>query len=388
MRQKLKYFIFNKARDYEGGVMSHMRYDHAGIWADLADRTGRSGFISRILDSREEDTQWHRLVFETIGGGGSPYQITVFAADDLALPGGGMDVPALLADESFSFEEKIARMESFVKKRASGFSDMLLFEVRGRFLWIAAEIYAQGSPPPKLGNFQIYFPKQSWISYLPEVYQSSDKDRFLERYLAVFQSLYESMNERIRGIPGLLDVDRTQSEYLVWLAGWLDIAGSHMWNGEQLRQLLKQAVSLYKIRGTREGIRRMIRLYTGGEAYIVEHHQLEPYMDSEGSRRDLTRLYGSSADVISIIMEKKYVPTQEAYHSLLRVIEEMKPAQVEADLVILEPYMYLGGHTYMGINSAFGAYRDVKLDGLSMVSFSALGETDGLQGRETFDPES
>ena len=54
----------------------------------------------------------------------------------------------------------------------------------------------------------------------------------------------------------------------------------------------------------------------------------------------------------------------------------MKPAQTEAELVILEPYMYLGGHTYMGINTAFGEYRDVKLDGQSMIAFTALKETE------------
>ena len=377
MRQKLKYFVFNKITDYEGGCMSHMLYDKDGIWADPSEGAGRSGFISRILDSREDDTPWHRLTFRRTGGE-EPCLVTVFAGDQLTLPG-GRDVPSLVTDETVPFEEKLSRMRSFIKKRSAGFSDMLLFEVRGRYLWIAVELFAQGGPPAKLGNFQVYFPKQSWISYLPEVYQASDQNQFLERYLAVFQVLYESMNDKIRGIPGLLDVDKTSEENLAPLADWLDITGSYIWNSGQLRQLLRQAVQLYKMRGTREGIRRMIRLYTGGEAYIVERHQLEPYMGNERSKRMLTMLYGSSPDVISVIMEKEYAPTQKAYHTLWRVIEEMKPAQIEVELVVLEPYMYLGGHTYMGINSAFGVYRDVRLDDQSMVSFSSLKETEGLR---------
>lgn len=372
MRQKLKYFIFNKAQDYEGGCMSHMNYDSLGVWGD---GTGRSGFISRILDSRETGTEWHRMVFEASQTEGAPYRVTVYGADSLALEGGKGDVPGLLKDPGLTFAEKLERMEGFVKKRSAGFRDILLFGVKGRYLWIAVELYSQGGPPPKLGKFQFYFPKQSWMKYLPEVYQSSDKDHFLERYLAIFQMLYESMNDRIRGIPKLLDVDRTQKEYLIWLAGWLDIAGSRMWTEQKLRQLLKEGVGLYRRRGTREGILRMIRLYTGGEAYIVEHHQIEPYMEDDKSKERLNRLYGSSSYVISIIMKKEYVPDQEAYHSLLRVIDEVKPAQTEVNLVILEPYMYVGGHTYMGINSAFGEYQKPALNGLSMVSFSALGET-------------
>ena len=371
MRQKLKYFIFNKASDYEGGCMSHMRWDGDGIWADLPRGAGRAGFLSRVLDSREKDTQWHRLTFDVSGGQEDPYRVTVFAGDRLALPEGG-DIPSLMGDESLSFEEKLARMGDFAQKQVSGFSDMLLFEVRGRYLWLAVELFAQGSPPPGLGNFQVYFPRQSWMRYLPEVYQASDRNRFLERYLAVFQALYESMNEKIRGIPKMLDVERTQEENLVRLADWLDIADGHVWNGPQLRRLLKQAVRLYRMRGTREGIRSIIRLYTGGEAYIVEQCRLNSLMKDERNKRELTRLYGSSPDVVSVIMEKEYAPTRKAYHALRRVIEEMKPAQIQVELVILEPYMYLGGHTYMGINSAFGVYRDVKLDGQSMVAFSAL----------------
>lgn len=378
MRQKLKYFVFNKISDYEGGCMSHMLYDKDGIWADLSDGTGHSGFISRVLDSREEDTPWHRLTFSMTGGEEEPYLVTVFAGDGLTLAGGG-DVPSLVADETVPFEEKLYRMGDFVKKRLASFSDMLLFEVRGRYLWIAVELFAHGGTPLKLGNFQVYFPKQSWISYLPEVYQASDKDQFLERYLAVFQILHESMNDQIRGIPGLLDVDMTSEENLVRLAEWLDIPGSYIWSGKQLRQLLRQAVRLYKMRGTKMGIRRMIRLYTGGEAYIVERHQLEPYMGDERIKNMLTMLYGSSPDVVLVILDKKYVPTQKVYHTLWRVIEEMKPAQVDVELVVLEPYMYLGGHTYMGINSAFGVYGDVRLDDQAMVSFSSLKQTEDLQ---------
>lgn len=375
MRQKLKYFIFNKARDYEGGCLFHMRYDKDGIWAEPSKTAGRSGFISRVLDSREEDTWWHRLTFCAKGGEGEPYRVTIYAADRPWLAD-GTDVPSLITDETIPFEEKLSRMECFVKKRCTGFTDLLLFEVKGRYLWMAVELFSQGGPPPKLGSFQIFFPKQSWISYLPEVYQASDTDRFLERYLAVFQVLHESMNEKIRGIPGLLDVDQTEEENLIWLAGWLDIAGSDLWNSQKLRRLLGQAVKLYQMRGTREGIRRMIRLYTGGEAYLVERWQLEPYEEGTKEKQEWTRLYGSGADTVTIIMEKKYAPTQKAWHALWRVIEEMKPAQTEVELVILEPYMYLGGHTYMGINTAFGEYRDVKLDGQSMIAFTALKETE------------
>ncbi len=234
------------------------------------------------------------------------------------------------------------------------------------------ELFNRGELSPRLEHLTVYFPKESWISYLPEIYQANDREQFLERYLAVFQTLHEEMNRKIREIPNILDVDSADYDYLVWLSGWLDIAGSYMWSEKQLAALLRNGVSLYKRRGTRQGILDFIRLYTGAEAFLVEYQQLDYAMSRQGLKEWLARLYTASPYTLTILLPKEHVPTQKEYKSLLRVIDEIKPAQMETNLIVLEPYMFLGGHTYMGINSALGEYRDLSLDGLSMLPFSAI----------------
>ncbi len=373
MKRKLKYFIFNKEEDFSGGCIQGMSRDRDGI--RLADDGGDRGvWVTRILDSREKDMEWHRLVFETVRRPDAPCTVTVYTADSLEFQRDGrlVSLPGLLKDETLDAEEKLRIMEPFVKKRVSGQRDILLHDVTGRYLWIAFELYRRGSEIVGLSDLCVYFPRQSWISYLPEVYQANDKNQFLERYLAVFQTLYEDLNLAIRRTPLLLDVDTTGSEFLPWLAGWLDIAESYMWSEEQLRGLLRRAVELYRKRGTREGMLDFIRLYTGGDAYMVEYHQLDAFMKQSGQKVILTRLYGGNPYVLSFILKKQDVPTQKEYRALIRVIQEIMPAQMELNLVILEPYLFLGDHTYLGVNTSLSEYRGLALDGQSMMPFSVI----------------
>ncbi len=366
MKQERKYFVFNKERDYRQGFLENMEWGPGG----LVSQGKRGGFLSRVLDSREKGMEWHRLVFSD-GGARVPCRVTVFAGDGLDL-GGERDVRGLIASPELGFSEKLQRMGRFMKKMEAGKNDILLLGVRGRYLWFALEVFPKAGDPVSIDGLMVYFPHHSWVSYLPEVYQSKDKDRFLERYLAIFQTLYEEMDRRIRDIPQLFDVGSAGREYMEWLAGWLDIAGCYMWSEEQLGRLLAGGARLYRKRGTREGILGFIRLYTGGDAWLVEFYDLEAFMRQQGQRESLARLYGGNPYVFSVILKKEAVPTQKEYRTVLRVIEEAKPAQIEARLIVLEPYMYLGGHTYLGINSAFGEYRELVLDGRSMLPFSKL----------------
>ena len=380
MKSKLKYFIFNKEEDFSGGCFHGVRRDCAGVRPEDSGGSGRGIWITRLLDSGEKDMEWHRLVFDMENQLPAPCTVTVYTANSLEFPCDGKTVSlsGLLEDTGMDVEEKRRIMEPFARKRISGQRDILLHDVAGRYLWIAFDLYRRGGGTARLSDLCVYFPRQSWISYLPEVYQANDRNQFLERYLAVFQTLYEDLNREIRGTPLLLDVDTTGPEFLPWLAGWLDIAESYMWSEEQLRALLRRGVELYRKRGTREGMLDFIRLYTDSDAYLVEHHQLDAFVKQGGQKAILTRLYGRNPYVLSVVLKKEDVPTQREYRALIRVIQEIIPAQMELNLVILEPYMFLGDHTYLGINTSLGEYRGLVLDGQSMMPFSVISERGGL----------
>lgn len=375
MKSRLKYFMLNKALDFKRSFMENIEFDQEGIWVKEDSAENRGVFISRILDSQEAKMEWHRLVLKVEGENNAPYRITVYAADDLTRHSKGepIHIKEVLNASDMNLETKQKWMKPFEQRVETSKKDILLHGISGRYLWFMIEMYRQADTVMKFESMKIYFPRQSWISYLPELYEGADKNTFLERYLAVFQSLYEDMKDAVREFPFRLDVESSSKDFLMWLAGWIDIADSYMWSQEQLRRLLTDGVYLYKIRGTRKGVLEFVKLYTGGEAYLVEYHQLEPFMKLEIQTKLLKQLYGNEPCTMFVVVKEKEVPTIREYKTLLRIIEEVKPAQMELKLIVVKPYIFLDGHSYMGINSVLGSFRPFALDGQALVSFTAIG---------------
>ena len=72
------------------------------------------------------------------------------------------------------------------------------------------------------------------------------------------------------------------------------------------------------------------------------------------------------------MVNEEHVPSNKEYKTLVKIIENVKPAYMEFDLVILKPYIFLDNYTYMGVNTVLGSYKTLSLDGFSLVPFSAI----------------
>jgi len=58
-----------------------------------------------------------------------------------------------------------------------------------------------------------------------------------------------------------MDPEGVPNEYLSWLGSWLAIEFDDEWPAEAKREFLSRAPTLFRLRGTKEGMRRTIRLY-------------------------------------------------------------------------------------------------------------------------------
>ena len=87
----------------------------------------------------------------------------------------------------------------------------------------------------------------------------------------------------------------------------------------------------------------------------------------------LRELYGGSPYMVTMILEGDALESNDAYKALLRIIDNAKPAWVEANLVVLTPYLFLDKYSYLGINSTLDRYRPLNLDGSSALPFTRLG---------------
>lgn len=375
MKSQKNYLILNKCSDYKKSAFENMEYDEGGIFLAADVLKNRGVFLSRVLDSKEPSMEWHRLVLKVNEESGAPYRLKIYTAEELVVRWKKQEVSiqSLIQDAGISMEEKIDVCKPFCEKTVIGKPDILLHEIKGRYLWILLEVYRQPGQNLKFESITAYFPKQSWLSYLPELYEASDTEHFLDHYLSVFQSIYDDWNVYIKEIPYLLDVNTTKTEYLDFLCQWIGVTKSQMWSDEKKRMLLSQAADLFRFRGTRKGLLKLLHLYLEAQVFLVEKHQWKQAHLTPERKQLYESLYGNSSYTITVLVKEESVPSRKEYQTLIQVIESEKPAQADLNLVVLKPYIFLDGHSYLGVNSVLGKYRTASLDGKSVLSFTTMG---------------
>lgn len=370
MREKLKYFILNKAYDYNRGILENMVVKSGDLCFESRSKAGVGRFMTRIFDSGEREMNWHRLVIRTEGCLDEDLRVTVYSCDreTVRLDGEETTIHNVFADTQLSLDQKLRIFAPMVTKRASGVSDILLHDVSGRYLWLLVEMYSPNDTAAKINDIMIYLPAESWIDKLPQIYRRSDRQsHFLERYLGIFQTFYEELDTEIADISNCFDPECAESDFLEMLSGWLNIKDTRIWSEEQLRILLLKAVRLYRMRGTKEGLSELLELYLGEKPFIIEGFAVRQQTENKNEMA-LSAMYGSSPYTVTVLVKPGH-----DLEIVRRLALEMLPASVELKLAELDPFIFLDNYAYLGVNSSLGNYRPAALDGRSQLSLSTLG---------------
>lgn len=349
----MSYFVFNKEKDYRRGYLENCVVKGSGI--ALQEGEHRGLLLSRLLDSREAGTVWSRIRMKIQAQSEASVQISYYTADTDEIPVEGKyrKIQELIQDPSLSGEKKCAYFQPYKRKTALYPEDQLIYDVKGRYLWFCIWLYGMGQGETGIQELQVFFPKENWISNLPEFYQ---RDRgqgdFLERFLAVFQAEDEEVEKQIRTSAGMLDADVTEREFMEWMASWIHIGESYIWRDDQLRTLLRDAGKWFPRRGTAGSLVYLIRLYTGDDVYYIQP-------DEKNGRR-----------TSSLVINPKDPLSQQELHTVRKLIRLNSPAHAELELVVLKQNIRLGDDNYLGVNSHIGHYAQTVLDGgfrLSMI---------------------
>jgi phage tail-like protein len=111
--------------------------------------------------------------------------------------------------------------------------------------------------------------KGRYLKYLPAIY--SEQDELMGRFLMLFESFWGPIEQQIDLLPYFFDPKTVPQDLLPWLATWVDLSLNPQWPEEKRRQLLRQAVWLFRKRGTRIGLHDYLEIYTGQPPQIVEY---------------------------------------------------------------------------------------------------------------------
>lgn len=125
-----------------------------------------------------------------------------------------------------------------------------------------------GEPPyaPPPGLERTY---SRYVQYLPGIYD----DPFTHRFLALFESLQAPTEWLIANFYLFLNPLTAPADFLPWLGQWYDITFDDSWGEAQRRQLLAQAHEIYRLRGTKVALHKVLRIYTGAPPLIDDESE-------------------------------------------------------------------------------------------------------------------
>ena len=216
-------------------------------------RFGETGtYYSKVFDSTIEECTWHRLALDIEPAEKSTLELRFRASDD-AFSIGQADELRLPWRPLFKTPYGPVAVEDALFPK----------EAVGRYLQLMFVFTGDGFHTHKVGEARLYFQRISYLRYLPGTYQEDEDGRyFLERFLSIFESVSYGIEQEIAGAARYFDPAAVDGEFLDWLGTWLAVLRDANWPEAKRREFLKRAFRLYQIRGTTNGLRQMIELFT------------------------------------------------------------------------------------------------------------------------------
>lgn len=257
---------------------------------------GQDGlFYSKTLDNGQPESFWHRIALEGRFPGKSSVEVFYYTSDNQDLK----TAYERAFSSAGSVEERALRIESLLERnwigpeifkgaevQQSGSTnpelskqqeiaspDLILDPNKGRFLWLKLRLitFDQRSRP-SIRSARIYYPRLSYLRYLPPVYREEPLSAaFLERFLSIFETAFEGLDQEIDQLFRYFDPLLAPKEFLPWLGSWINLSLDDELPEARIRRLIRRAPYLYSRKGTPEALIEFLEIYTGRRVSLTEH---------------------------------------------------------------------------------------------------------------------
>jgi phage tail-like protein len=119
----------------------------------------------------------------------------------------------------------------------------------------------------------LWVARRGYLEHLPALYRRSDAvGRNVVRDLCfLFEHMFGSVERTLERGERFYDPHECPPEFISWLAGWTAFVVDLDWPQSKQRALIKRAVDLYRIRGTKRALSLFLKLFTGYEPDIEEN---------------------------------------------------------------------------------------------------------------------
>ena len=258
-------------------------------------------YHSLSLDSRIYRCPWHRIVLDVDVPTGGAIQVDTFTSES-----------PKVTNEILSLEE--ARWETRAvlnQPITGGCLDCLIQSERGRYLWLRVTLISDGLVTPVVRSMTVHYPRATLLDYLPAVLrEDKESAHFLEEFLSITGMIDETISTQIETMARLFDplavpsgdtfgaTHHTEIDFLAWLGSWLGLTIERHWPEDRRRMLIAKSYRLFDLRGTAEGLRLHVSIYTGvpmEDIQVLEHYQLRRWAMLDGFQLgDDAQLWGKA----------------------------------------------------------------------------------------------
>jgi phage tail-like protein len=363
------------------------------------------------LDSNIEACSWHRIQITGSVPSGTSVAISSETSEDKT------NWTPLVQCAVLSGDNPLPRPTVTIENQSD--LDCLVQGPPGRYLRITFNLQSKGAATPQIHAIQVFFPRQSYLQYLPAVLQDDDESRlFLDRFLSIFQTTFDNLDAFIDNLWYMFDPLMTPDNVFPWLAAWLALPVDPTMPLSEQRQLLKGAFQTYRMRGTVAGLQKVIQDYTGvTNIRILEHYRLRnwtlvPLHDgrepvgapvsgglNEGarlwSRNFYARLqvgvqstvgqfkltnapapasepYDWGANQFSVLFPANPYTASETVAKIEPVLDREKPAYTQAFLCPVFPRLRVGVQATLGVDAYVGKANAMILGKLATLNYDSV----------------
>jgi len=274
----------------------------------------------------------------------------------------------------------------------------------GRYLWVTLELRGSTRLTPRVRFVRAEHPSHDWLRRLPRAYsRDAAMADFLRRYLAPIEGLLDDAAGRAEARDVLLHPYGVPDELLPWLAGFVGLVLDERWPAHTRREILAEAVDLFRRRGTVGGLRRFLELYLGVPVAIVEGWQLRglggailgesgPTFTtsvlggglrvgaSVGAQGEATvggsleEAFATHAHRFSVVIPA--IVDADAMAVVRHILDVHRPAHTLVDVCAVGAGMGVGRALYVGLSSIVGrsgGWRTARVGSITLGSGAILG---------------
>jgi phage tail-like protein len=210
--------------------------------------------------------------------------------------------------------------------------------------------------------------------FVPSIFkESKDEASFMERYLRIFEDVLNGNNisvvkddesdrlDLISGlfhpgfnflfdsntrdfVPALEEIhfnkfktffSADMDEFLGWLAGWVGLSLKENWDIHRRREVIAKIIPLYRIRGTKTGLEKYLKICTGYEVEIIE--EIESFQVGIISHVGKDTIIGGNPPyhfIVNVILPGPRKDSQNKRLMIKELIDEEKPIHTNYTLNI------------------------------------------------------